>query len=311
MLIYAIFQFHTVLSTRYRWVFGGRLIRHLEAMLQSDIKCGLGLSGDHIVITDNKVVKTCRTNQDRFLRNIAKQQSFKSPHFRSIPITDQGTTDGYHWIEMPYLNCDNALVWLSKANIPSIDRFIDKVLAYLRCSLSESKIEPFDYKAWQDKIDDLIAKITNWEIIGHLSLLRDMTFTNDLYYGNYHGDLTLTNLLVSNTGADLSVDVIDFLDCFIHSPIMDFVKLRQDSKHLWTFNLLKRKLFDTNKVLIALHYMDHKIEKVIENDPILNEYYLPFQILNLIRILPYNKDSHIEAYLSKEIDDLGKSLEMK
>lgn len=267
----------------------------------------LGLSGDQIVITNDCVVKTCHTNQERFIRSSMKQATFTNPFISAVPIIEQGIIDGYNYITMPYLDCDNAMFWLSKANANSIIIFIERISNYLSHLLDKRNIHPFDYVAWHSKIDELKTKVDYWAVV-ILNHLNGLTFQNDLYYGNYHGDFTLTNLLIFNDGSKLSIDAIDFLDCFIHSPIMDFVKVRQDTKSFWTFHLLKNHNFDTNKVCIALSHIDNKIKRIIDNDPILTEYYLPFQILNLIRILPYNKDIEIDRYLRKEIEMLYKEL---
>ena len=265
----------------------------------------LGFSGDEIIITGDSIVKTCRTNQDRFALNAAKQAAFSNPFISAVPIIDQGSIDGYSWIKMPYLDCDNAMLWLSKANAHSIILFIERIANYLSHLLDKRNIHPFDYSAWTNKIDALSSQLTDTTILPILTRLRTTKFHNGLYYGNYHGDLTLTNLLIFNDGSNLTIDAIDFLDCFIHSPINDFVKLRQDTRHLWTFNLLQDHSFDANKVCIALNHIDSKIAKIIEADIILKEYYLPFQILNLIRIIPYSRDANITAYLVREIIKLS------
>lgn len=51
--------------------------------------------------------------------------------------------------------------------------------------------------------------------------------------GRTHGDLTFCNLLVSTR----AVWAIDFSDCTVDSPLLDAVKLRQDSFHGWAARL--------------------------------------------------------------------------
>jgi hypothetical protein len=270
----------------------------------------LGLSGDSVLFIGNKVIKTCYTNQERFLRNIEKQRSFTNPFISAVPILEQGIIDGYHnYIVMPYLACDNALLWLSKANATSIIVFINRIANYLSHLRDKRNIKSFDYVAWQSKIEMLKTQLTDPIINGILDHLYEIRFTNGLYYGNYHGDLTLTNLLIFNDGTNLSIDAIDFLDCFIHTPLWDICKIRQDTSIHFTLHLMKEHPFDTNKVRIALKHIDNKIASIIDSDPILSEYYLPFQTLNLIRILPYNHDPNITAYLQDEIRALFAKLE--
>jgi hypothetical protein len=262
----------------------------------------LGLSGDHIVITNGSVVKTCLTDQERFARNTAKQSSFNNPFISAVPVIDRGIEANRRWIRMPFLDCDNALVWLSKADAHSIALFAERLIDYLIHAFQSSVIGEFDYPAWQGKIDDLLARIQDEQIVAILRDLRTQRFERGLYYGDYHGDLTLTNLLVFSDGETITIDAIDFLDCFIHTPINDLVKLRQDTNTLWTLQLLKDKHFDTNKVCVALDYIDCQIAKLIDDDPIVKGCYASFQLLSLIRILPYCKDEVIAAYLRGEIE---------
>ncbi len=48
--------------------------------------------------------------------------------------------------------------------------------------------------------------------------------------GICHGDLTFSNMLFNGNNYYL----IDFLDSFVESPLLDIVKLRQDSAYLWS-----------------------------------------------------------------------------
>ena len=266
----------------------------------------LGLSGDLIFITDNKIVKICRTDQDRFIKNIKKQREFKENSIKSVPILNQGVnSNNENFIEMPRLKCDNAMVWITKATSNQIYDLEKIILEYFSSIINNSEKKEFDYNIWKNKLENLFYKINDIEIKNIIFYLNGIKFKNKLYYGNYHGDFTLTNLFVSNNKNNIEIDAIDFLDSFIHSPINDLVKIRQDTKHLWTLNLIRNfNKIDTNRVLILLNHMDIQIEKFINKNKILSEYYLPFQLINLIRIIPYIKDENIFIYLKEEIVDL-------
>jgi hypothetical protein len=272
-----------------------------------------GLSGDLIFITDNKIIKTCRTDQNRFIKNIKKQIEFKENIIKSVPILNQGiNSNNENFIEMPRLKCDNAMVWISKATSNQIYDLEKIILEYFSSIINNSKKKEFDYNIWKNKLEDLFYKINDIEIKNIIFYLNEMKFKNKLYYGNYHGDFTLTNLFVYSDKNNIEIDAIDFLDSFIHSPINDLVKIRQDTKHLWTLNLIRNfNKIDTNRVLILLNYMDIQIEKFINKNKILSEYYLPFQLINLIRIIPYVKDENIFIYLKGEIINLFNIFEAK
>src|ERR1039457_91585 len=277
--------------------------------MQLNLDCKMeefGLSGDLIFITDNKIIKTCRTDQDRFIKNIKKQREFKENSIKSVPILNQGVnSNNENFIEMPRLKCDNAMVWITKATSNQIYDLEKIILEYFSSIINNSEKKEFDYNIWKNKLENLFYKINDIEIKNIIFYLNGIKFKNKLYYGNYHGDFTLTNLFVSNNKNNIEIDAIDFLDSFIHSPINDLVKIRQDTKHLWTLNLIRNfNKIDTNRVLILLNHMDIQIEKFINKNKILSEYYLPFQLINLIRIIPYIKDENIFIYLTEEIVDL-------
>ena len=50
--------------------------------------------------------------------------------------------------------------------------------------------------------------------------------------GFCHGDLTFSNIMFALD--DNQVGLIDFLDSFIETPLIDLVKLRQDTHFHWT-----------------------------------------------------------------------------
>lgn len=270
----------------------------------------LGFSGDSIVINGDYIFKICETNQQRFAKNSLKQQTFQAPHIKSVPILEQGiTSDGKNFIKMPYLQCGNSIIWLSKTTTDYVYELEFQILEYFKFLLQNSQTQPFDQQTWVDKITDLESKIQDTELKIILHSLKNWSFINPMYYGNYHGDLTLSNLLIHSDDKQLSIDAVDFLESFMHTPINDLVKIRQDTRHLWTLNLIQNfGRIDINRVLIFLRHIDSQIEKFISQDPILSEYYLPFQIVNLMRILPYNKDRKIFQYLKNEIKGLFNEL---
>lgn len=269
----------------------------------------LGLSGDTIIFYDDTVVKICETNQDRFAKNIEKQKLFKNQYINAVNILEHGlTSDNKNYIRMPLLKCNNCIDWLSTADINSINLFLNKINQYFTDLISNSTISNFDYHLYNNKLDELYSKILDIELQNIILQLKSITFSNQFLYGANHGDLTLTNLFISNQKDDIIIDTIDFLDTFIQSPINDIVKIRQDTFHLWTVKLLTNTDFDINRAIIVLGYIDKQISKIINNNNILQEYYLPFQIINLLRILPYNREETIFIFLKNEIRELFEHL---
>lgn len=275
----------------------------------------LGLSGDLITINGNVITKTClKTNLERFSINIIKQLNFENKHIQSLKINTMGKNNQNKlYIEMPFLKCGNCMEWISKSNMSLIQKLENKLLEYFNDLIKNSQVKLFDYSLWNSKIADLKSKITDHQILEVLNQLSKMTFNNLFYYGDYHGDFTLTNLFVYNNQENqIQIEAIDFLQSFIESPLNDLVKLRQDSKHLWTLHLINDfGKIDINRVIIFLNHLDQKIEQFINQNAILKEYYLPFQILNLARIIPYNSEEKTFDYLKENILNLSNDLIIK
>ncbi len=267
------------------------------------------MSGDTIIFNRRTVTKICESNSDRFVKNIDKQKSFVNHYINPVPILDNGVNkDKKHYAVMPRLKCDNCIIWLSKTSINDIESIIYTFNNYIESSLQKSQIKPFDHQVWINKIEETEKKVAADEIILEiLTKLKNMKFKRPFYFGDNHGDLTLSNLFIF----EQSINAIDFLNTFIDSPINDIVKLRQDTKHLWTLNLIDEfTQIDYNKVAIFLQHMDQSLIKLIANDDIVSEYYLPFQILNLIRIIPYIKDAKILLHLKNEIRELANEIDI-
>ena len=137
----------------------------------------------------------------------------------------------------------------------------------------------------------------------------DISYLDDVFYslgetinipaGYCHGDLTFSNLLFD--GDDIVL--LDFLDTYLDSPIQDIVKIRQDTKYYWSIRMLNCK-FDRLKMIQCLNYIDEKIDYEFSKKKYYVKYYKIFQILNLLRIVPYCKEQTNVNYLINEVDKL-------
>ena len=272
------------------------------------IETSLGLSGDLVYQEGKSVVKICKTNQARFIKNTNKQISSDNPFICPVPITEIFVQDGCSGIRMPCLT-SNSLDWLLKSDKDQLDLFINQMRGYFNHLISKSTPLPFDYTPWLNKVHELTPKIKDAELAKVLKYLEYTKFKGPCQYGDYHGDLTLCNLFIYNCADSIEIDAIDFLESFICSPINDLAKIRQDTKHHWLLTLTKNiSESDVLKIKIALNYVDEHMVRIIASDQFYMEYYLPFQIMNLMRIIPYNKDERVFVFLKQEIMELYNGL---
>ena len=120
--------------------------------------------------------------------------------------------------------------------------------------------------------------------------------------GRCHGDLTLSNIIVTNQKA---LYFIDFLDSFIDSPMMDIIKLRQDTKHLWQFY---SNYGTVNLDKIRYCTMMARIDSIICSDAVVHpllKYYNILHAVNFSRILPYFSNDLTKKYVINEIECLN------
>jgi thiamine kinase-like enzyme len=118
-----------------------------------------------------------------------------------------------------------------------------------------------------------------------------------------HGDFTFSNMLFKENG---QIYVFDFLDSFIESPLIDLVKLRQDTKFLWSVlideNLENHKVI---KVIQILKYMDARLALFLgELNPGIQQWYTYLEVFNLARIMPYAQKQSDIQFLNKNLTQL-------
>ena len=121
----------------------------------------------------------------------------------------------------------------------------------------------------------------------------------EIPFGKCHGDLTFSNILFNGNNYYL----IDFLDSFIESPLLDIVKIRQDSQFEWS-----RLMYEGEVDLVRLSIISRKIDKEIaayySQYEWYRKYYHVFQLMNFLRILQYAKKEKVILYLKNVIKSM-------
>lgn len=248
----------------------------------------------------------------RLLKQAEKQKKasnfphkgFQIPAILGIEQNEQGVS-----VKMPYIYSRNFMEYFESAGFEQIDYFIQTLIRFIEEELEHSSIQviPADIvnnkllsvkktiafnahirkdnalASIMEKAERLLTGITEWQ----------------LPVGICHGDLTFSNILfTANT-----YYLIDFLDSFIESPLMDIIKLRQDSAHIWSAKLYT-KPYDPIRLQIICKKIDAELDSYFRKYKWYNDYYLPLQVLNLLRVLQYAKEDSIVNYLETELTKL-------
>ena len=252
----------------------------------------------------------------KYLARLAKQaekqqEAYKDEyqHIRIPQIFNVERDEEHVLINMEYVYSRNFIEFFETAGFEQIDYFIKALILFLEKELKASPVQSVPTSVTLDKYYDVENKVnanpllaSDSEIQKLMSLSRQQfeAFakqpTVDLPMGICHGDLTFSNILFNGNNYYL----IDFLDSFIESPLLDIVKIRQDSAHLWS-QLMYTNPYDKLRLKIVCEKIDKEIDRYWGREKWYRDFYSIYQLLNLLRILQYAKEEKVVSYLKTEI----------
>jgi hypothetical protein len=252
---------------------------------------------------------------ERLKKQASKQNAFKSiypenANFRAPEVFSLGLgQDGLAFFEMEYARGEKFSDFFSGLSLPQLDTVIGVFIDYFNlaienASLLEVPLETTKLKV--EEVEQLVEPMAHYseELKNSLfTFLQDNKPVELLPQSFCHGDFTFSNMLFKENG---QIYIFDFLDSFIESPLIDLVKLRQDTRFLWSVlideNLESHKLL---KVIQILKYMDSKLALFLrELDPELQNWYSYLEIFNLARIMPYAQKQSDIQFLNKNLTQL-------
>jgi hypothetical protein len=273
----------------------------MNLQLKGHSGCGLGIKTVNNQLVVEKTSKD-RSYNERLVKQSQKQREFKSDEFKTPPIISENyTEDGLFCFMMEYINGEKLSEYFRRIEVTKIPQIAGTLLSL---APREFAGDEFANPAFDAKIGQLRAQIK--EDHGLLDRCFGKLENFDWRYmasSSCHGDLTLENVIYK----DGDLYLIDFLDSFYDSWMIDFAKLFQDLEAFWSYrdsgpldeNLEIRLLIFKDLVLEKLYALTHgrKIVATI--------YHL--LLLNLVRIIPYARDRKTWQYLS---DNLVRLLEI-
>ena len=230
-------------------------------------------------------------------------QHIRVPRIFNISRGDESVS-----IKMEYVYSKSFVGYFEYAGFEQISYFVDALRLFLDYEINNSKSELIEAEVLRQKFYDVKKKtLNNQSLVGdeeivnilnesekHFTEAKDMM----LPVGKCHGDLTFSNIMFNGNNYYL----IDFLDSFIESPLLDIVKIRQDSAYLWS-----QLMYSGECDSIRLKIVADKIDKEIVNYASQYEWfkhYGLFQLMNFLRILQYAKERKVIDYLKQVINQL-------
>lgn len=283
--------------------------------MEIEVKGHSGCSID-IVREDNDLFIYKSSHDKKYLTRLVsqaeKQQKASMEEYQHVRIPQifNVEQDAEHVsVKMEYVYSRNFIEYFETAGFEQIKYFIDALILFVEREIKGSVIQKVPTAVTMKKYLDVEQKINSNPLLkddidikdilqkakGQIDALCTQPSLN-IPVGICHGDLTFSNILFNGNNYYL----IDFLDSFIESPLMDIVKIRQDSYHLWS-QLMYVKPYDKLRLKIICEKIDKEIDKYFSKYEWYLNYYKDYQLLNLLRILQYVKESKVVDYLKVEI----------
>lgn len=236
---------------------------------------------------------------DRLRLQAEKQKSYTHAKFKAPKIYRECINkDGLCEFHMEYIPGKTLATHLHSLPLVSIKDIAEQLLDIVQVdAATNSKVNTI----FRTKIRSLRSALPQKmepAVKKALAHLRSVDWTH-CEESACHGDLTLENIIMR----DKDVYLIDFLDSFYSSWMMDVATLLQDIECLWSYrhepisdNLQVRLLALKNSLISKIRSRHNGEEQLVLIYNLL--------LLKLLRILPYTNDAATLEYLYREIDRL-------
>lgn len=246
----------------------------------------------------------------RLVNQAKKQIAASRIEYQNIRVpkifeVEQSDTDAT--IKMEYIYSRNFIEHFEQAGFEQIKYLIGAIKYFIDLEINNSSMQTVPSRILTDKMADVARKVSRNDHLNHdeetMELVKRSSEVMDgvgdmvMPVGMCHGDLTFSNILFNGNNYYL----IDFLDSFIESPLLDIVKIRQDTAYLWS-TLMYNKPFDKVRLSIISEKIDTAIDEYFTGKyKWYRDYYMPLQLMNFLRILQYAHDDKVIAYLKRVI----------
>lgn len=182
------------------------------------------------------------------------------------------------------------------------------LVRYIDSEIEASSITRLPVTVPTSKFDNIVAALSQKAVfalyrpaLDRLRAALDDADAMMIPVGRCHGDLTFSNIMVARDASAISL--IDFLDSFIESPLIDLAKLRQDTLFRWTL-LMGPGVTDRLRFAQVMNYIDIQITKNYENLPWYRNHIDLILAINMLRIAPYAKGPEIHEFIINAIQSL-------
>lgn len=274
---------------------------NVRNLMEDDAKTdiGIGLSGCKLQLINSRTIKKISSTKSfnkRLKKQVDKQLSF-SCNFYSNIFTPQIYNIGENYFDMEYIPGESYSKFFTKCSKADLDLILTNLNSYF----SEIQINKKTYNSsvvkskLGNKLEHLSFNSKYKKFIEYVIMQVEDTSFDNISKTFCHGDLSLTNFIFYKGRLYL----IDFLDSYIDTFIVDLVKLQQDLQFKWALNVhgSNLRIHQSFNYLWKNIYQEYKEYYDLEFTKIVN-------ILNWLRIEPYLKLEKHKKILNNIITNL-------
>lgn len=262
----------------------------------------LGVSGCKLEMITPGIIRKSATNPEygqRLIRQAVKQIDFTKSNktsFISPEVIELNLEFPQHF-DMEYIPGSSFSDFFKSAQTIDVDRVVEILFEFLDSEISQSSFfeanNVFEFKLEQlkpgSRYKEFIEKLA--KVCAQEKFLIPRSAC--------HGDLTLANMLFKGG----HVYLIDFLDSYLDSFLIDLAKLKQDLYHHWTPLLGGETQL---RIYSVFNYMWEKIESRYANY-LSNPSFGMIESINLLRIEPYLHNESQRNILDQMLRKVGEN----
>lgn len=256
-----------------------------------------GYSGCKILLVDApeksfiRKISSDRAYNERLLKQCRKQSMCgfgKTPR-----VFGSGYVDGLFFFDMQYVRGATLAEYLLQVPATYLKATVEKIYsaaAHGYCVGGNNGICAEIQTSIRGKIESLRRLQSAYANLTEVLEYLDSLSWSGIRVGDCHGDMTLENIIVDSAG---EFYMIDFLDSFAESPVVDIAKILQDIFLRWSYRYRTLSVYedirlsDACDVFLGLLGRDVSLKKTA----------FDILLVNLLRIYPYIKDEKTRVFL--------------
>ncbi len=258
-----------------------------------------GLSGCKIELIDNHTIKKFSSGENynkRLLQQCDKQMFFSKKTLKAIqvPKVFNVRKEDLYSFEMEYVTGQSFDQFFSFCGIDDVNFVIESLIEYFDCIFESAKMYSSEESKIKilKKLESLEEKTKYQDLISWLKCLieiEDLSMPKSFC----HGDLTFTNVIFSGK----RIYLIDFLDSYLDTPLIDLVKLKQDLFYHWSLEIQQ---LDNLRIRQSYNKIWTTIKDVYRNYIDTTSFDV-LDLINTLRIEPYLTNDYQRSILNSII----------